>query len=196
MNGLDKITGRITEDAKKRAQDILEDAQAQAQSVRENYARHGQDIRAELLAQAEEQVLSHIQRMKGAGELDGRKELLRVKQELLQAAFDRALEMLRAMPQTEYTAFLSDLLIQAAPQGKAEVIMNPADRSKVGKDVVTRANEALGAGLTLSEETRPIQGGFVVRSGLVEVNCALETLVEQEKEALYPQVAALLFPAG
>lgn len=195
MNGIEKITGRISEDAQKRAQDILDDARAQAQSVTDNYARHAQTMREDILRQAEEQVMTRIERMTGAGELEGRKETLRVKQELLQAAFDRALEQLRALEQEEYVALLADLLVQAAPAGQGAVIFNPADRARVGKDVVTRANGKLPAALTLSEETRPIQGGFVLKNGLVEVNCALETLVDQEKEALYPEVAAILFSA-
>ncbi len=199
MNGIEKITGRIESDARKKAQEILEEARVQARSVTDNYARHAQTLRRELLDKAEDQVLLQVQRMTGAGELEGRKELLRTKQALLDETFALALDKLRQLPQEEYVALLTGWLVKAAPEGRGEVIMNPSDRARVGKDVVTGANEALaktGSMLTLSQETRELQGGFVLRDGLVEVNCALETLVDQEKETLYGQVAGLLFPEG
>lgn len=230
MNGIEKITGRIAEDAQKRARDILADAKVQAQSVADNYARHAQSLRSDMLEQAEDQVMVLVERMAGAGELEGRKELLRTKQAVLEETFALALKKLRELPAEEYTALLAGLLVKAAPTGRGEVVMNPADRSKVGKAVVTAANDALAkavapklpetmtqgklgamlegaatavnaiakgaAMLTLSEETRDIQGGFILKNGQVEVNCALETLVDQEKETLTAEVAGLLFPAS
>ena len=47
--------------------------------------------------------------------------------------------------------------------------------------------------LTLAEETRPIQGGFILLDGKVEVNCAFETLVRLQRTEMAAQVAAALF---
>lgn len=61
--------------------------------------------------------------------------------------------------------------------------------------VVTAASAvAQGTGmLTLSAQTRDIQGGCILCDGLVEVNCALETLVEQQKETVSGEIAQMLF---
>jgi V/A-type H+-transporting ATPase subunit E len=48
-------------------------------------------------------------------------------------------------------------------------------------------------GITLSEQTRPIQGGLLLSSGAVEVNCALETLVRLSRTELTHEVSELLF---
>ena len=50
--------------------------------------------------------------------------------------------------------------------------------------------------LTLSRETRPIQGGFILKDENVEVNCAYETLVRLERAETAGAVANLLFPEG
>ena len=47
--------------------------------------------------------------------------------------------------------------------------------------------------LTLSEETRPMKGGFVLVDDDVEVNCAFETLVRLQREKLERDVARVLF---
>lgn len=65
---------------------------------------------------------------------------------------------------------------------------------KVGKAVTAASAIAQGtAMLTLAEETRPIQGGFILLDGKVETNCAFETLVRLEKNTMAGQAASLLF---
>ena len=71
-------------------------------------------------------------------------------------------------------------------------------QTKVGAllDRVVKNTTAIvtGAGqLTLSEQTRPIRGGFILSDGAVEVNCAFETLIRMQREGLERQVAELLF---
>ena len=48
--------------------------------------------------------------------------------------------------------------------------------------------------LTLSEETRPIQGGFILKNGNIEVNCTFDTLVRLQKAETAGAVAKKLFP--
>lgn len=194
MNGLEKITDRIVSDAREKAAELLSEAKTQAAQVAADYEGRANDILTEARAKAEAQGAQTAQRAEAAGALEGRKWVLSAKQQLLEDTFAAALEKLCALPKEEYTALLTRQLLDAA-QGGEEVIFNQGDRARVGKEVVTAVNEKLKGGrLTLSEETRDIKGGFILRSGLVELNCALETLVEQEKEALSAQVASRLFP--
>lgn len=69
--------------------------------------------------------------------------------------------------------------------------------SKVGAildKVVTGAAALInGVGLTLSDETRSINGGFILSDGTVEVNCTFDTLVRLQRGALSGQVAKVLF---
>ena len=70
--------------------------------------------------------------------------------------------------------------------------------SKVGAilDKVVAGASAIikGTGmLTLSEETRPMNGGFILSDGAVEVNCTFDTLIRLQRGALAGQVAKVLF---
>ena len=47
--------------------------------------------------------------------------------------------------------------------------------------------------MTLSGETRAFKGGLLLKSGDVEINCTLETIVQLSKEELALDVAAALF---
>lgn len=74
-------------------------------------------------------------------------------------------------------------------KGKLDAVVE-----KVGKAVTTAAAAARGvAALSLSQETRDIRGGFILREGKVEVNCAFETLVRLQRTEMAGQVAKALF---
>ena len=47
--------------------------------------------------------------------------------------------------------------------------------------------------LTLSEETRPMRGGFILSDGEVEINCTFEAMVYAQREKLEREVAQVLF---
>ena len=64
----------------------------------------------------------------------------------------------------------------------------------LGKMVNSATAQITGTGLlTLSEETRPIQGGFILVDGPVEVNCSFETLLRLQREKLEKPAAEILF---
>lgn len=65
---------------------------------------------------------------------------------------------------------------------------------KVGKAVTATSAIAQGTALlTLAEDTRPMRGGFILREGKVEVNCAFETLVRLQRTEMAGEVAKILF---
>ena len=64
--------------------------------------------------------------------------------------------------------------------------------SKVATSVTAKAKGT--AALTLSKETRPIQGGFILKDENVEVNCTFDTLVRLQKAETAGMVAKKLFP--
>ena len=82
---------------------------------------------------------------------------------------------------------------QASPEGRGEAIFSAADRETAGQAAVDAANAKTGGHLMLSAETAPIRGGFLLRQGSVEVNCAFETLVRLQKTETAGLVARKLF---
>ena len=72
-----------------------------------------------------------------------------------------------------------------------------ASRAGAVLDKVVARSTAVLAGtgmLTLSEETRPMAGGLILRDGRVETNCSFEVLIRLQRGALSAEVAQVLFP--
>lgn len=198
MNGLEKITDRIAADAKAEADAILADAQAQAQAIAAEAEAAAAAEAADILAKGEKAAAERGERIASMAQLEGRKRILAAKQEMLIQAFDKALLSLLARPKAEQIDLLANMAAKAAVTGRESVMFNAEDQKEIGKAVVAKANELLTKGaatLTLSDQTRPITGGFVLESGGVEINCAYETLVRLSRSELERQVAKVLFDA-
>ncbi|OUN24344.1 V-type ATP synthase subunit E [Pseudoflavonifractor sp. An85] len=195
MNGIEKIIDRISGDAQREIDEVLAQARAEAAEITAKYQAQAQAEADEILTRGEKAAAERGERLASVAQLECRKEVLRAKQEVIDEAFQLAMDKLVALPQAEYVALLVDLAVQAAAKGTEKLIFSPADRAQVGKAVVVGANQKLGnkGQLTLSEETRPMKGGFILSDGRVEVNCTFDTLVRLQRGTLSTQVADVLF---
>lgn len=194
MNGIEKITELIRTDAQTEIGRVLEDARRAAEAEKDRAEACAETERAELTAKYEKAAAEREERLISAAQMEARKILLAAKQEMVEKAYIRAQEKLCAMDAESYANVLSELLVQASSDGTEEAVFSPEDRERVGRIAVERANAASGRHLTLSQETLPIQGGFILRSGNVEVNCTFDTLVRLEKAETAGAVAKILFP--
>ena len=194
MDGIEKITGRIAEDVGREIDELTAEARRQADEIAARYDAQAKRECEDILARGRRNADERVERLASVAQLECRKLELAAKQEMLSRAYDKALEQLLNLPEQEYPALLAALAVKAAVTGREAVILSQKDRTRYGKQVVTAANERLNGGrLTLSEQTRPIQGGVILSDGDVEVNCSFETLVRLQRGALDRPVAQILF---
>lgn len=195
MNGIEKITGRINADMQREIDEINANAAAEAAEITAQYAERAKRESEDILARGREAAAEREERLASVAQLEARKLVLAAKQDVLEQTFDQALEDLLNLPEKEYTEVLAKLIVKACQSGDEEVIFSQKDRPRYGKAAVTSANEMLGdkGRLTLSVESRPIQGGFILSDGDVDVNCTFETLVRLQRRELDGPVAKVLF---
>ena len=193
MNGIEKITQRIGADAQAEIDRVLGEARAEAEKILAKYKAQAEAEAADLDAKNQKAAAEREERLPGTAQMEARKAALAAKQEMVEKAYDLALQKLCSLPEEKYAAVLAELLLQASSTGAEEVIFSEKDRRKVGKAAVEKANKDGGKQLTLSGETRPIQGGFILRSENVEVNCAFDTLVRLQKAETEGEVVKKLF---
>ena len=195
MNGIEKITARINEDSRKEIDAILAEARAKAGEITAKAKAEAQAVGEEVLAQGRRAAAEREDRLASTAQMECRKAVLAAKQDVIEEAFEQAHKQLLALPQEKYIALLADLAVQASVTGKEKLIFSAPDRAQVGKAVVAAANGKLAkdAMLTLAEETRPMDGGFILSDGAVEVNCTFDTLIRLQRGALSGEVAKVLF---
>ena len=211
MEGIEKITAKIAQDAQAEISRLMAEADEKVGAIQAEARAQAQREAAEIEARGRSAAGERLERLSSASQMERRKLELAAKQEVLGEAFALALEKLCTLPEKEYISLLAKLALEASSSGKEQLIFSKKDRAAVGKQVVMAANDALvkerapslpeevakskvgafvdklvhnttavvtGTGLTLSEETRDIKGGFIMVDGDVEINCAFETLVQ------------------
>ena len=198
MKGTDKIIAHIRADGDAEAKKIIDAASKQAEEKRAESFKAALSEYEKLMqaGNAEcEDILSGSRRI---AEMEAKKSVLSVKQEMISAAFDAAREEIVNMPRDKYTQFLARMAAEAAASGMEEIVLNARDKAEVGKSVCKAANELLSAKgtpgkLTVSEDTADISGGVIVRFGGIETNCSIDALIRQRRSGLSTEVAAALF---
>ncbi|MBS5433456.1 MAG: hypothetical protein DBX49_00235 [Clostridia bacterium] len=194
MKGTEKIIAHIQADAKAQADAILAQAEQQCASIREDYEKKASAAYGDKIRAGVKECQDKVDSIERIAQMEAKKAVLALKQEMVSASFDKARDMIVGLPKEQYTAFLAKLAAQAAVTGDEEVLLNGRDRDTVGPAAVKAANEMLGAGrLTLAADAGNFAGGLILRRGNIEVNCTVELLVELCRADMSAQLAGVLF---
>jgi V/A-type H+-transporting ATPase subunit E len=198
MNGIEKISNRLVADAEAEIAALNAQTQEKCDEIRAVYEQKARSEYESRMAEGVKAAETRLQRLGSAAEMEAKKSILAFKQEMVAKAFNDAAEKLANLPREQYVQFLAAQAAAAAATGAEELIFNERDKAAVGADVAAAANallakKGLPGKLTVSADTRPISGGVIVRQGNIEVNCAVETLVQLRRSELASQVAEILF---
>ena len=198
MTGTKRIVSHIEAETQSEIDALLAQAQANAAEITAEYAKKAEAEAAELLRAGKESAEQRVQRQERTTRLEARKDILGLKQEMVSAAYDKAKEAILAMDEDKYVAFLAEQAGAAALTGREEILLNKTDRDRIGAKLLAAANAAavkrgLPGEMKLSDETRAVSGGLILRRGSIEVNCAMEKLLEMSRSALEAEVASVLF---
>lgn len=198
MKGIDKITSRIIADAEAECRDVKRESDERCAAVRAENEKRAQDEYWRLVRECVKDTEQRVQRMDRTARLEAKKSVLNMKQEAVSRAFDLAKDKIAELPERDYVAFLAREAAEAAITGQEEVIFCERDRKSVGAKAVKAANELLAAKgmpglLTLSDATRDMAGGLMLKQGDIEVNCTVDTLLDLTRDELAARVADVLF---
>ncbi len=191
---VDDILSRIKADADEAGRGILAEAKREADAVLDRSRAKADAERARLRARAKQRSDEERNRIVTLARLSARRDLLAEKQGLIDSVFAETRKSILAMPADEYGRFIRSLLQQTVETGDEEVIVGEGER-RIDQKLLDEVAKGLGkpGGLKLSEERRPIDGGFILRSDRTETNCALDTIIRDARERFETEVAGILF---
>ena len=176
MNGIEKITARIQQDAGGEIAQIRQEAETQAAQIRSQYEAQA---RAEAEKAAEAGRLAaqqQLERLEGAAEMEGKQRRLAAKQACIDRAFAQAKEKLLSLPEAEYVELLAKLAARSAVTGREQVVLNRRDREAVGQKVVARANQLLAQAVApdLPEELKASKAGGILTKVVTGASALLQ----------------------
>jgi V/A-type H+-transporting ATPase subunit E len=196
-----KLREKIIADAEAEAGKIVEGGTAEAKTILDAARTEADKITSDFKTRAEAEAREHVRRQVSLRELEARKAVLTEKGKTIDKVFEQALDELRRRDREGGYSLTRDLLLKAIEAGDEEIIVSPEDRKSINDSFLKDLNEKLAetgrrGEVTLSEETRNIRGGFVLRRGRRETNATFETLLSMLRDDVETEVAGLLFREG
>ena len=195
MKGTEKIIAHIRSDAQTKVDGILAEAEAQAAQIRAEYEKKAAQVYADRLRAGTQLCQDQMDSVQRLGQMEAKKALLALKQEMVGQSFAKAQELLVSLPEEQYVAFLAKLAAEASVTGEEEIVLNERDRAAIVGAVVSAANARLGGKgkLRLSSRVGNFAGGLILSRGNVEANCTAELLVELCRGEMSAEIADRLF---
>ena len=196
MTGLEKITNRILEDARRQAGEIRDAAEAEAEKILQEARDSIEKMREEAGEKSQLEQKNRRARAESSAALKKRQMLLAAKQEMINSLIEKARETLLHMEDREYFALIEKMSERFLLPEEGEICFSERDSERMPEDFEDRlqkAAEQKGGSIRLSEHPVSISGGFVLVYGGVEENCSFEALFAARRDELSDQVSGLLF---
>ena len=196
MAGIEKITDQIMEEANASAKEIMDAANAKRAAVLKDAEEAARKIRETLDKETEEEVMRLHEKSVSKREQDRKVALLQAKQEFIANVLQKSYERFLAQEETSYFNTLVKVAEKYALKGEGVLIMNEKDKARMPQDFAERVNKAAenkGGSIRISDETRAIEGGFVLVYGGIEENCSFKALFDAKRDVLLDQVHRELF---
>jgi len=192
------------------AEKILADAESTVKQMQADLLQKEQEVTAEHEAEKKRMQEAYDKRLSEMLEAEKERAIARVemelKKELLKMKIDMVADVVvrcvRAIEDDAelYRQFLVTMAVKGSLTGKEEVILSDNDKQAYGDDFINELNRALEektglkGDLTMSDESRPIRSGLVLKQGDVEFNGSVETAVRTIAERHRVEIAQILFP--
>jgi len=198
VEGAEKIIARILEDARLKASNNIKEAEKQASDIINAAKEEAEKKRTVIIENALKNADEMEKRAISVAELEARKIKLKAKQEIITSVFEKAITALNSLPAETYAKILCNMIISSVAKGNEEVVLSIRDKERLGKEFIDDINRKLAekglkGDLRLSEQTANINGGFILKSGEIEINNSFDTLIRIKRNELEPEIIKILF---
>lgn len=220
MIGLKKIIARILDDANAQAQEILDEATEKSIEVRAQNLAEAQAAQDQLITEAEKEGEALVVRAKSSAAMTRRNIELAAKSEMIDRAFEKAMQEIYEMDRAEYADLLLALLCKVLNEQRTserdsmrlyneciapdyyELMLNARDGGDVATRIMNGVRTAAATGkipadmpakVRLWHAPIEIDGGFVLRCGDIETNCSLSMILAALRPSLEPRVQQILY---
>ena len=196
MSGLDKMKSRILEEADHSAKEIMDKANAEAEAVIKAAEEEAKAEAGRISSKAERDAADYAKRVASSVDMRRKQAYLAAKQEVISHVLESAYSTVMNLEVKEYFDMLEKLLERYVLPEEGEICFSAKDLGRMpegfsGKIKTIAANK--GGSLTLSDEARDIDGGFLLVYGGIEENCSIKAVFDAKREELSDQVNRLLF---
>ncbi len=196
-SGAEEILARILENARQAGEKLLAAAAEKQEKILTEAELQADLIRRKTAEAYAAKAEATLHAATSAAELETRNRLLQERRSILDETLEKTVAHLRELPDAAYFDALLSLAARSAQSGEGILLLGDKDLKRLPGDFEIRLNGMLeaGKGLTVSREAVPVDGGFLLKYGDIEMNCSFSALLDARREELEDLVNRILFGA-
>ena len=200
-SGTDKIVSSIMSEAQGKADIIMQEANAEIATINADAEKTAESEKTKILENGKKQSDMRYQQIISEAKMNARRAELGAKEEVIEAAFDKATDDLKDIASSgseEYDDSLTKIIKEAVDEigGKDLIIqLNEADTNKFKSQLDSSSTFQIDdIKFQLGEPIDTIGGAIVkTKNGDIEVNNTIESRLDRFKSVLRSEVADALF---
>ncbi len=197
--GVSAIANEVIGDVQKEAEAVILAAENQAKETLRVAKEQANQTYCDILVEAKEKAEAEKRKIASVAEVEVRNRLLQAKEDLVDAAFEKALVKLKSYVKTEeYHTYLLKLIEEIAKKMDQKVLVvevNSKDKGWLTLDMLKHASKKTHTELKLSEQTEDYIGGCKVQTedGKIVFDATLDNRPTELKPELRAAIAKTLF---
>ncbi len=184
MGGLEKITEHIINNAQKSADEIIRNANQKAEEIKKSVGEEVKRLTLENDLKIKAECEKINQMADSESRQNERQSVLDTKNRVIKEIIKSAEEKIINMQKNEYAEFIKTILKNSITGEKGEILFAKADKNLVDEDFIADCNKITNGMLEFSNETAPIEKGFIIRYGKTEQNCSINGIIEDKYNEL------------
>jgi vacuolar-type H+-ATPase subunit E/Vma4 len=186
---LSQIEQAVMAKAEGEVASVLEDARREADELLERRMERARDDHTRRVEDARQELEAELDRETGAKETDDRLALLKIKNEIMDEIFGKALDSLRGLPDNGYAKWLT-AQAKSLPALEGAALLGTAEDKALLQEVASEI------GLTVSDAAVSIKGGFLVTGVQADLDVSVESLMAVLRESMTEEISTKLFSKG
>lgn len=197
MSSLEKILKHIEDNANNNSMEIIAKANAEADKIIKDAQVQANEIYTQKIEQSKSEAKAFISFEESSSALKKKQIILDTKQQIIKDLINKAKNNLINLPEKEYFDVILKMVKKYCMGKSGQIIFSKNDKNRLPENFDESLNETIsgknGASLEISDESRAIDGGFILNYGDIEQNCSFDALFADKYDLLQDEVYKLLF---
>lgn len=196
MSGLDKIIGRIMEQANAQASEITAQAKKEADEILAAASKEVEQMKEDAAVKSRRAIENYKSRAESAADMQKRTAVLRAKQEMIQDMLEKAYKKVCSEDEEAYFKRIETMIGQYAQPEHGEIVFSNKDKDRLPQNFKARIEAAAvkaGGTLSVRENGADIENGFILVYGGIEENCTIRAMFDTKKDELTDIIQKILY---
>jgi V/A-type H+-transporting ATPase subunit E len=193
--GLESIITKVKKDTNKVLGDISRETSDQLKAINSDTGREEDLLKKNFARKTDNSVQELRNRRLSDSRVTMKKEMLDSQSRIIDEVFEKSKESFLELPEKKYFDYLRKKIMELNISGSWELVLNEKDKKRFGPELIEKiSNHAKSRfRLILSETSRKISGGFILKGEDTELNASLDVLLSQIRREMEPGLGKLLF---